>query len=309
MDIKDNKAAHTQIELVVDSPIFTTETRLGMSIIIKQAIYHTLTRFHAGYFRITLSLCSQALLWKVLVDEGGDYHLLRRVFRLIPLTAFLLLWLLSLLILVSFSFLYITRCFLHFDMVKAEFLHKVGVNYLFAPSISWLLLLQSAPFVNREAVYYTIIWWVLMGPVLVLDVKIYGQWFTKGKRFLSTEANPTSQLSVIANLVGAWTAARREQTESAICMFSLGITHYCVLFVTLYQRLPSNDRLPLKLRPVFFLFFAAPSTASLAWDSIIGKFDSSSKMLFFLWLFLFMSLVGIPLMGQPNKYRKQSMIY
>lgn len=128
MDIKDNKAAHTQIELVVDSPIFTTETRLGMSIIIKQAIYHTLTRFHAGYFRITLSLCSQALLWKVLVDEGGDYHLLRRVFRLIPLTAFLLLWLLSLLILVSFSFLYITRCFLHFDMVKAEFLHKVGVN-------------------------------------------------------------------------------------------------------------------------------------------------------------------------------------
>jgi hypothetical protein len=78
-------------------------------------------------------------------------------------------------------------------------------------------------------------------PVVVLDVKIYGQWFTKGKRFLSAVANPTSQLSVIGNLVGARAAAEIGWRESAVCMFSLGMAHYLVLFVTLYQRLSGGN--------------------------------------------------------------------
>jgi tellurite resistance protein TehA-like permease len=74
-------------------------------------------------------------------------------------------------------------------------------------------------------------------------------------------------------------------------MFSLGITHYLVLFVTLYQRFQGSDSLPAMLRPVFFLFIAAPSMASLAWYSISSSFDTSCKMFFFLSLFLFASLV------------------
>ena len=67
-----------------------------------------------------------------------------------------------------------------------------------------------------------------MIPVLALDIKIYGQWFTTEKRF------------------------------------TLGMVQYLVVFVTLYQRLSGSDQLPVMLRPVFFLFFAAPSMASLA---------------------------------------------
>uniref|UniRef100_A0A0A0LH36 S-type anion channel SLAH4-like n=1 Tax=Cucumis sativus TaxID=3659 RepID=A0A0A0LH36_CUCSA len=127
--------------------------------------------------------------------------------------------------------------------------------------------------------------------IVVLDVKIYGQWFTKGRRFLCSVANPTSQLSVIGNLVGAQAAGRMGWKESALCLFSLGIVHYLVLFVTLYQRFSGVDRLPSMLRPVFFLYIAAPSFASLAWESISGAFDAPSKMLFFLSLFLFTALV------------------
>jgi hypothetical protein len=129
-------------------------------------------------------------------------------------------------------------------MVKAEFLHHVGVNYLFAPWISWPLLLQSSPFITPKTMYCLVLWWVFVVPVVVLDVKIYGQWFTKGKRFLSAVANPTSQLSVIGNLVGARAAAEMGWRESAVCMFSLGMAHYIVLFVTLYQRLSGGNSLP-----------------------------------------------------------------
>ncbi|KAJ1401331.1 Voltage-dependent anion channel [Sesbania bispinosa] len=155
-------------------------------------------------------------------------------------------------------------------MVKAEFLHHVGVNYLFAPWISWLLLLQSAPFVAPKTATYLILWWLFAVPVVALDVKIYGQWFTKGKRFLSTVANPTSQLSVIGNLVGAQAAAHMGWKESAVCLFSLG---------------------------------DAPGVASLAWESIVGAFDTLSKMLFFLSLFLFMSLVCRPTLFRRSMRR------
>ncbi|KAA8528702.1 hypothetical protein F0562_036057 [Nyssa sinensis] len=188
-------------------------------------------------------------------------------------------------------------------MVKAEFVHHVGVNYLFAPWISWLLLLQSAPFVAPKSISYLVLWWVFVLPVLLLDVKIYGQWFTKGKRFLTAVANPTSHMSVIGNLVGSRAAAEMGWQEISVCLFSLGIIHYLVLFVTLYQRLSGSDRLPVMLRPVFFLFFAAPSMASLAWDSISGTFDIASKMLFFLSLFLFTSLVCRPTLFKKSMKR------
>ncbi|PKI45709.1 hypothetical protein CRG98_034025 [Punica granatum] len=181
-------------------------------------------------------------------------------------------------------------------MAQAEFLNRVGVNYLFTPWISWLLLLQSAPFVKPGTVPCHILWWVFVAPVVALDVKIYGQWFIKGKRFLSTVANPTSQLSVIGNLVAAWAAARLAWAESALCLFSLGMVHYLVLFVTLYQRLSGGEFLPPMLRPTFFLLFAAPSMASLAWESIASEFDTGSKMLYFLSLFLFASLLCRPML-------------
>ncbi|KAL1324986.1 hypothetical protein HN51_035089 [Arachis hypogaea] len=266
----------------------------------KSSISKILKEFHAGYFRIGLSLCSQALLWKTLINPIQDAHALRRIFTYIPFTAFTLLWSLAFLTLLTLSLLYVLRCLFHFHMVKDEFLDHVGVNYLFAPWISWLLLLQSSPFISSKTNYYHALWWIFSVPIFALDVKIYGQWFTKGKRFLSTVANPASQLSVIGNLVGSQAAANMGWKESAICMFSLGIAHYLVLFVTLYQRLSGNNSLPAMLRPVFFLFFAAPSMASVAWNSICGGFGSACKMLFFLSLFLFLSLVSRPLLFKKS---------
>ncbi|THG02368.1 hypothetical protein TEA_010934 [Camellia sinensis var. sinensis] len=238
----------------------STQPDNGIFMIIKALISPFIARFHAGHFRISLSLCSQALLWKTLSEPTEDSHAFRRLLRMLPSTAFIFLWFLALLTLVSLSLLYLLRCFFHFDMVKSEFFHNVGVNYMFAPWISWLLLLQSSPFFTPDNIFYLVL----------------------------------CQLSVIGNLVGALVAAKMGWKESAVCMFSLGMTHYLVLFVTLYQSLTGNNCLPAILRPVFCLFFAAPSMACLAWDSISGSFDYSAKMLFFLSLFLFMCLVSRP---------------
>lgn len=258
-----------------------------------------LTRLHAGYFRISLSLGSQAMLWKVLTDRNGVSQDVWHVFHKLPSTVCLLLWCLAVLTQISLTFVYILRCFFHFHLVKAEFVHHIGVNYLYAPWISGLILLQSAPIgFPNYSIYYLVLCWIFTLPLVMLDIKIYGQWFTTDKRFLSVMANPTSQISVIGNLVAARAAAQMGWKESAVCLWSLGMVHYLVLFVTLYQRLSGGNSLPLILRPTFFLFFAAPSMASLAWNSITGAFDTTSKMLFFFSLFLFSSLVNLHLHSQ-----------
>ncbi|KAM7271172.1 hypothetical protein ACFE04_030386 [Oxalis oulophora] len=261
-----------------------------------------LTRLHAGYFRISLSFGAQALLWNTLTQHkttltNDDYHShdFWVLFRKLPSTAFLLLWCLAFLIHLSLSLVYILRCFFHFDSVKAEFSHHIGVNYVYVPWISWLILLQSAPlaiFPNSSS--YQALCLLFALPIVILDLKIYGQWFTTEKKFLSIMANPTSQISVVGNLVCARAAAEIGWQETAVCMFSLGLVHYLVLFITLYQRLSGGNTFPAMLRPTFFLFFATPSMASLAWKSISGTFDTASKMLFFLSLFLFTSLVSRP---------------
>ncbi|WMV27692.1 hypothetical protein MTR67_021077 [Solanum verrucosum] len=259
-------------------------------------LFSMLTRIHAGYFRISLSLCWETLLWKTLLDPtNNETKFLHRVPQIIYRPILIFSWSFALLILVLLSVLYLLKCVFRFNLVKGEFLHHVGVNYLFAPWISWLILLESYPFIIApKHVGYKALWWVFAVPVIILDVKIYGQWFTKGKRFLTAVANPTSHLSVIGNLVGARAAAKMGWQEVSVCLFSLGMVHYLVLFVTLYQRLSGSDRLPAMLRPVFFLFSAAPSMASLAWASITGTFDTTSKMFFFLSLFLFTSLICRP---------------
>lgn len=301
--MQHNNQSQPHIELTIDPPANPPPTHHPHEILIKikHIVCSILHRFHAGYFRISLSLCTQTLLWRTLGDPPVNAHAYRRILHMIlPSSIFMLLWSLSLLTLLSLSLIYALKLLSDFNMVKSEFLHRVGVNYLFAPWISSLFLLESNPFFTKTSCYYLILWWVFVVPIFVLDVKIYGQYFIKGKRSLSSVANPTSQLSVIGNLVGARAAAEMGWKESAICMFSLGMLHYLVLFVTIRQRLPGNDRIPPTLRPVFFLFFAAPSTGSLAWGSINGSFDDSSKMLFFLSLFLFMSLVRFSLNIQES---------
>ncbi|WOK92561.1 hypothetical protein Cni_G01252 [Canna indica] len=282
--------AEEQQQLPITIPIATT-TSVSL-----------LTGFHAGYFRISLSLCAQALLWKTLRESttsaAGPFP---RLAAMLPSAAFIVIWSVALSSLAALCLLYSCRCLFKFRHVQAEFLNHVGVNYLFAPWISGLLLLQSAPF--RHGGGHDALWWAFSAPILALDVKIYGQWFTKGRTFLTAVANPASQITVIANLVGARAAGEMGREEAATLMFAVGMVHYLVLFVTLYQRFEESNGLPPALRPVFFLFIAAPSVASSAWKSISGSFDTASKMLFFLSLFLFASLVSRPALFKRSMRR------
>ncbi|RWW33784.1 hypothetical protein GW17_00001475 [Ensete ventricosum] len=189
------------------------------------------------------------------------------------------------------SAIYMLKIIFYFEAVRREYYHPVRVNFFFAPWITCLFLAIGAP-PSVAIKLHAELWYVLMAPIFCLELKIYGQWMSGGQRRLSRVANPSNHLSIVGNFVGALLGASMGLKEGPIFFFAVGLAHYTVLFVTLYQRLPTNKTLPKELHPVFFLFVAAPSVACMAWAKITGNFGYCSKIAYFTALFLYASLVS-----------------
>ncbi|XP_010476220.1 PREDICTED: guard cell S-type anion channel SLAC1 [Camelina sativa] len=254
----------------------------------KEEQWPFLLRFPIGCYGICLGLSSQAVLWLALAKSPATNFL-----HITPLIN-LVVWLLSLVALVSVSFTYILKCIFYFEAVKREYFHPVRVNFFFAPWVVCMFLAISVPpvFLSNRQYLHPAIWCVFMGPYFLLELKIYGQWLSGGKRRLCKVANPSSHLSVVGNFVGAILASKVGWSEVAKFLWAVGFAHYLVVFVTLYQRLPTSEALPKELHPVYSMFIAAPSAASIAWNTIYGQFDGCSRTCFFIALFLYISLVA-----------------
>ncbi|XWS61880.1 hypothetical protein CRYUN_Cryun07bG0162400 [Craigia yunnanensis] len=162
----------------------------------------------------------------------------------------------ALAVLVSVSITYLLKCIYYFEAVKREYFHPVRVNFFFAPWVVCMFLAIGLPPMLAPAKLHPAIWCAFMGPYFFLELKIYGQWLSGGKRRLCKVVNPSSHLSVVGNFVGAILASKVGWIEAAKFLWSVGFAHYLVLLVTLYQRLPTSEALPKELHPVICFFIA-----------------------------------------------------
>ncbi|XP_031107897.1 S-type anion channel SLAH3-like isoform X1 [Ipomoea triloba] len=242
-----------------------------------------LLRFTIGSFGMCLGVSSQAILWKALATAPSTE------FLHVSLDVNLVLWFISVALFCIIASIYALKTILYFEAVRREYYHPVRVNFFFAPWIVVLFLGLGVPPSVTENLPSSL-WYVFMAPIFCLELKIYGQWMSGGQRRLSKVANPSNHLSIVGNFVGALLGATMGLREGPIFFFAIGLAHYMVLFVTLYQRLPTNETLPKELHPVFFLFVAAPSVASMAWAKIQGSFGDGAKVAYFIALFLYFSL-------------------
>nr|XP_027124916.1 S-type anion channel SLAH3-like isoform X3 [Coffea arabica] len=242
-----------------------------------------LLRYSISSFGICLGVSSQAIMWKALATSASTKFL-----HISP-DVNLALWCISVALVVIVSSIYFLKVIFYFEAVRREYYHPIRINFFFAPWIALLFLALGVPPSISEKLHATL-WYILMFPIFCLELKIYGQWMSGGKRRLSKVANPSNHLSVVGNFVGALLGASMGLKEGPIFFFAIGLAHYMVLFVTLYQRLPTNETLPKELHPVFFLFVAAPSVASMAWANIQGSFDYGSRIAYFIAMFLYLSL-------------------
>uniref|UniRef100_A0A0E0HB59 Uncharacterized protein n=1 Tax=Oryza nivara TaxID=4536 RepID=A0A0E0HB59_ORYNI len=243
-----------------------------------------LLRFPVSAFGMCLGVSSQAILWKTIATSGPT------AFLHVTTKVNLVLWCVSVALMCAISATYGAKVVFFFEAVRREYYHPIRVNFFFAPWIACLFLTIGVPDSVAPTPLPHWLWYALMAPVLCLELKIYGQWMSGGQRRLSKVANPSNHLSVVGNFVGALLGASMGLREGPVFFFAVGMAHYSVLFVTLYQRLPTNETLPKELHPVFFLFVAAPSVASMAWARITGEFGLGSRVAYFIAMFLYASL-------------------
>ncbi|CAL4959112.1 unnamed protein product [Urochloa decumbens] len=242
-----------------------------------------LLRFPVSAFGMCMGMSSQAILWKRIAISASTR------FLHITVKINLVLWCVSVALMAAVWALYACKVVFYFEAVRREYYHPIRVNFFFAPWIACLFLAIGVP----DAVAATLphwLWYVLMAPIVCLELKIYGQWISGGQRRLSRVANPSNHLSIVGNFVGALLGGIMGLKEGPMFFFAVGLAHYVVLFVTLYQRLPTSETLPRDLHPVFFLFVAAPSVACLAWARITGEFGYGSRLAYFIAMFLYASL-------------------
>lgn len=251
----------------------------------KDEVWPFLLRFPIGCFGICLGLGSQAILWGALASSPA------MGFLDVSPAINLALWLLALVILLAVSTTYLLKCAFYFEAVRREYFHPVRVNFFFAPWIACMFLAIGVPPALAPSQPNPAVWCAFIAPVFLLELKIYGQWLSGGKRRLCKVANPSSHLSVVGNFVGAILAAKVGWGEAGKFLWAVGLAHYLVVFVTLYQRLPTNEALPKELHPVYSMFIATPSAASIAWAALHREFDSVARTFYFIALFLYMSLV------------------
>ncbi|KAL5989179.1 hypothetical protein ACLOJK_010069 [Asimina triloba] len=267
----------------LEGPELDTLRASEESVLPEDKTWPFLLRFPVSAFGICLGISSQAILWKTLATSKS------MSFLHISPTINLILWCIAIVVMAVITCVYSFKVIFYFEAVRREYYHPIRVNFFFAPWIACLFLALGVPPHIAENLPAAL-WYVLMTPILLLELKIYGQWMSGGQRRLSKVANPSNHLSVIGNFVGALLGASMGLKEGPIFFFAVGLAHYTVLFVTLYQRLPTNETLPKELHPVFFLFVAAPSVASMAWARIQGYFDYCARIAYFIALLFVFSL-------------------
>ncbi|KAK4489586.1 hypothetical protein RD792_005398, partial [Penstemon davidsonii] len=192
-----------------------------------------LLRFPIISFGICLGVSSQAIMWKALAFS--------------PTTKFLhvspniniIMWFISVALMLIVTSIYALKVIFYFEAVRREYCHPIRVNFFFAPWTTLLFLALGVPS-SISPTLHASLWYVLMTPILLMELKIYGQWMSGSTRRLSKVANPTNNLSVIGNFIGALLGASMGLKEGATFFFAVGLAHYTVLFVTLYQRLSTN---------------------------------------------------------------------
>jgi tellurite resistance protein TehA-like permease len=244
-----------------------------------------LLRFPVSAFGMCMGMSSQAILWKRIAISASTR------FLHITVKINLVLWCVSVALMAAVWALYACKVVFYFEAVRREYYHPIRVNFFFAPWIACLFLAIGVPDAVASSLPHWL-WYVLMAPIVCLELKIYGQWISGGQRRLSRVANPSNHLSIVGNFVGALLGGIMGLKEGPMFFFAVGLAHYMVLFVTLYQRLPTSETLPRDLHPVFFLFVAAPSVACLAWARITGEFGYGSRVAYFIAMFLYASLVS-----------------
>jgi tellurite resistance protein len=179
--------------------------------------------------------------------------------------------------------IYLTKFILYPEEVKKEFHHPIKMNFF--PLISKIFLVFSLILLALNAESARLIW--IIGTLLqsIFTIVILRIWILH-THFQIKHISPAWFIPVVGNVMIPIAGVHHAGPEINWLFFSVGIFWMFLLMNIVFYRVIFHDPIPEKLLPTFFITFAAPAIAFIAYTKLTGEIDPFGQILFFLSVFL-----------------------
>ncbi len=213
---------------------------------------------------------------------GKFYHLqwLPKIFYDISIFTVLTLFLL-------FAVLYGLKLAMFPEEVKADFNHRIRINFFSAISISLLLL--STAFYTYYPILAIVLWWLGVGLHTFFMLKTIGFWIQHN--FEIKHFNPAWFIPVVGNILIPISGVDFAPVIFSYFYFAVGFFFWIVLFTLFLYRAVFHDQLPEKFIPTFFILLAPPAIGFVSYIRITSSWDSFAIFLIMI-AYFFLALLA-----------------
>lgn len=212
----------------------------------------------------------------------------------VPLSNYLLV--ITVILFAIVFLLYLMKMILFTDNFINEFNHPIKLNFF--PLIAKILLVNSVILLalNKSASKY--LW--IAGTILQLlfSIIIISSWINHSKYEIH-HLNPAWFIPIVGFVIVPIAGIEFYNHEISWFFFSIGIIFWIVLFTIIINRVIFHHPIADKLIPTFFILFAPPAIAFIAYVKLTGHLDPFAKILYYFSLFMFILIIF-----QFKKFRK-----
>lgn len=178
-------------------------------------------------------------------------------------------------------FFYGRKAIKHFEEVKADFKHRIRINFFSAISISLLLL--SIAFMAYWPFLSMLLWWV--GTIAQTIFMLHTISFWIQHNFEIQFMNPAWFIPVVGNILIPVAGVEYMPHAFSFFYFAVGFFFWIVLFVIFLNRAIFHHQLPQKFLPTLFILIAPPAVGFIAYMRITQSWDSFAVFMLFMGYF------------------------
>jgi len=186
-----------------------------------------------------------------------------------------------------FLILYGLKAIKHFDQVKADFNHRIRINFFSAISISFLLL--SIAFLSYWPFLSIILWWI--GVIIHTIFMLHTISFWIEHNFEIHFMNPAWFIPVVGNILVPIVGVEFLPKAFSFIYFSIGFFFWIILFAIFLNRVIFHHQIAQKFIPTLFILIAPPAVGFLAYMRIAQSWDSFAMFLLFMGYFFVALLI------------------
>lgn len=188
----------------------------------------------------------------------------------------------SLLLFMFLSGIYMLKLIKHEQAVIKELYHPVKLNFF--PTISISLILLSICMLHNNRPFAEVLW--LLGTSFHLGFTLFvmSAWINHDF-FDIKHMNPAWFIPIVGNILVPIAGVPLGYSDISWFFFSIGVVFWPILLTIIFYRIIFHPALPEKLVPTFFILIAPPAVGFISYLQLNGELDNFARILYFTALF------------------------